>query len=85
MAIAIIRGTSSDFLKITILVYGAVKPSDTPEEEIVAKLAEAGFAETAVRPILQQLASTKSIVEVRPGVWQRWHGAEAQEKLHEDG
>jgi hypothetical protein len=62
-------------------VFAAVKPTDTSEDEVVAALVEEGYEDSVVRQAFKRLGSVHSIVEVRPKVWQRWHGVEAQEEF----
>ena len=63
-------------------VYAAVGSTDTEEKVLRAKVRADGFTDADITAVLSLMERSKSIVQVRPGVWQRWHGQEAQKKLY---
>jgi DNA-binding transcriptional regulator PaaX len=66
-------------------VFAEVKASDTAVESLIEKLGPQGHDEAMVRYALDRLCKQSSIAEVRPGVYQRWHGQDAQRVLYPKG
>lgn len=65
-----------------LAVFAAVRAADTSEQEIRQAVSAKGFVDEDITAALCVLERQRTIVQVRPGIWQRWHGQEAQKKLY---
>lgn len=61
-------------------VFAFVRTTGTTREEVIAGLKDR-YDYLAIDAALELLLKTKSIVELKSGVYQRWHGVEAQKVL----
>jgi hypothetical protein len=66
-------------LAISTKIFAFIKPTDTPQADIHEALKE--FDREDIDEVLGLLCRAESIVEVSPGVYQRWHGDKAQKEL----
>jgi hypothetical protein len=69
----------NNVLPITLALWKVVGPTDTPKSSIHEALRQ--YDHEDIDEVLRLLCASKSIVEVSPSVYQRWHGTAAQELL----